>query len=443
MAQAGASALTSHYRRLQGGWKVSQSEAYKRLVVPNGNASQPFHRWFHLKEAYSSQLLPRLIADSDYSPTEHLAVFDPYSGSGTTLLSALDLAAEHGIHAEVRGIERNPFLWELSRAKVYGRIAGRDAAKSFEVALDAVADAFRESKGTPLPVPSQSTLQNETYFPRANVEDLVAIRYAIDQCSDGYTRTLLRVSLAAAVENCGRLRRDGRALRFAPSRQPKDAWSSFSERAAAMLQDLVLSEPLTSDGDVLLGDGREGSESAARYDWIVFSPPYPNNIDYTEVYKTEAWVLGCYESSEEMRAQRQLTVRSHPSVRFNREYSFMDHAESAQVVSVIEPILEAVPSDRYSSGRIELIKGYADDMMLTLQQCRHNISANGRLAFIVGNSSHGSGEDSFVIAADVIMSSLAELVGWRVEELRVARQLSRRSSDNEFLRESVVILAPN
>ncbi|WP_327695884.1 hypothetical protein [Streptomyces sp. NBC_00459] len=442
MAQAGASALTSHYRRLQGSWKVSSSTQYQRLVVPNGNASQPFHRWFHLKEAYSSQLLSQLMADSSYVPNENLAVFDPYSGSGTTLLSALDMATNHGIPAQVKGVERNPFLWELSRAKVYGRICGREAAKAFDVALDSVADAFHSSSRESLPIPDQSTLQNEAYFPRQNVRDLVAIRSSIDSCTDGEVRSLLRICLAAAVEGCGRLRRDGRALRFAPNRQPKDAWSSFSERAGAVLQDLLLTEPIESSGEVFFGDGREGVNETAVFDWIVFSPPYPNNIDYTEVYKTEAWMLGCYETPAEMRAQRQLTVRSHPSIRFNQDYAFLASDVSREVQSAIDPILESVPDDRYSSGRVELIKGYTDDMLLTLQKCRQNISPDGHLAFIVGNSAHGAGDDSFVIAADVLMGTLAELAGWRVEEVRVARQLSRRTSDNEFLRESVVLLRP-
>ncbi|MYW80560.1 Methyltransferase domain-containing protein [Streptomyces sp. LaPpAH-199] len=442
MAQAGASALTSHYRDLQGSWKVSSSAQYQRLVVPNGNASQPFHRWFHLKEAYSSQLLPQLMADSSYVPTENLAVFDPYSGSGTTLLSALDMATHHGISARVKGVERNPFLWELSRAKVYGRIHGRDAAKAFDVALGSVTDAFNDINKESLPIPDQSTLRNETYFPRKNVQDLVAIRSSIDSCTDGEIRSLLRVCLASAVEGCGRLRRDGRALRFAPNRNPKDAWSSFNERAGSVLQDLLLCEPVESSGEVLFGDGREGVSETAGFDWIVFSPPYPNNIDYTEVYKTEAWMLGCYESPAEMRAQRQLTVRSHPSIRFNQDYAFLNSSVSREVQSAIGPILEAVPADRYSSGRVELINGYTDDMLLTLQKCRQSITSNGYLAFIVGNSAHGAGDESFVIAADVLMGTLAELAGWRVEEVRVARQLSRRTSDDEFLRESVVLLRP-
>ncbi|MFI7419066.1 hypothetical protein [Nonomuraea sp. NPDC049684] len=442
MAQAGAGALTTHYRNLQKEWKVTSSETYRRLVVPNGNASTPFHRWFHLKEAYSSQLFAQLVADSGFKTKDPLRVFDPYSGSGTTLLSALDFSADKNIPSDVRGVERNPFLWELSNAKVLGRISGREAAKSFQVALESVEKIFRDLRNSPLQVPEQATLRNEAYFPRENVEDLIAIRLAIDACSEGLTRSLLRVCVAASVEACGRLRRDGRALRFVPNRQPRTAWSAFSERAAAVLQDMEVSEPLEGSGTVILGDGREGSRGTGEYDWIVFSPPYPNNIDYTEVYKTEAWVLGCYESPDDMKAQRQLTVRSHPSIRFNQGYSYLSTDVSEEVDAVIDPIIAAIPDDRYRSGRIEVVKGYADDMFRTLKSCRRSIAPKGHLVFIVGNSAHGAGDDSFIIAADVVMGALAELVGWRVAELRVARELIRRNADSEFLRESVVVLEP-
>ncbi|WP_141743759.1 hypothetical protein [Streptomyces agglomeratus] len=442
MAQAGAQALTTHYRSLQKSWKVSHGEAYRRLVVPNGNSSQPFHRWFHLKEAYSSQLLPQLVSDSGHLPQQHLRVRDPYSGSGTTLLSALEAGFEHDRSITVHGTERNPFIWELAHSKVAGRIAGREAAKDFEVALDSVEALYRSSNRPFGSIPDQATLRNERYFAPDNVEKLCSIRHAIDMCAEGLSRSLLRVSLAAAVEGCGRLRRDGRALRFTPGRQPKDAWTAFSERAAVVLQDLEVTEPLDASGAVRLGDGRQCSETSTDFDWIVFSPPYPNNIDYTEVYKTEAWVLGCYETAQEMRAQRQLTVRSHPSIRFERDYSYLAGDKSDDVSRIIEPVISAVPKGKYYSGRVEVIRGYADDMLLTLQSCRRDIAPNGRLAFIVGNSAHASGDSAFIIAADVLMGALAELAGWRVTEVKIARELIRRNADSEFLRESVVMLEP-
>ncbi|MFB8024937.1 MULTISPECIES: hypothetical protein [unclassified Streptomyces] len=445
MTKPSGEALISHYRALQKPWQVTQQEAqYGKLVIPTGNSQLPFHRWFHLKEAYSSRLLAQLFTDADYCGGERFSVFDPFSGSGTTALSALDLATTTGASVYFAGIERNPFIWELSQAKLQGRVYGWSLTPKFESALDEVARHFRAPGAGKCEVPQQSTLQNNEYFPKENVEDLIAIRSAIDSVVEGPIRTILRAALASSVEACGRLRRDGRALRYEPSRRPRPAWEVFSERAAIILQDLSITEPTNSIANISLGDGRgryTASEGGSeKYDWIVFSPPYPNNIDYTEVYKTEAWILGCYESAEDMRAQRLLTVRSHPSVRFNRQYAFENSSNADAIERTIRPILQAVPEDRYKAGRIELIRGYADDMLTTLESCRHVMAENGKLAFVVGNSAHGAGEDSFVIAADILMGSLAELVGWRVADLRVARHLKRRTGD--LLRESVVILEP-
>ncbi|CAL9582674.1 hypothetical protein SUDANB15_05038 [Streptomyces sp. enrichment culture] len=444
MATTTGEALISHYQALQKPWKVTQQEAsYGKLVIPTGNSQLPFHRWFHLKEAYSSQLLAQLFTDSGYSGEGRFSVFDPFSGSGTTALSAVDLATTASSSVTVAGIERNPFIWELSQAKLQGRVRGRDYVNDFEAAFDEVDRHFRLPGGVKCEIPRQSTLQNDKYFPKKNVEDLVAIRTSIDAVSDGPIRSMLRVALASSVEACGRLRRDGRALRYEPSRRPRPAWEVFAERSALILQDLSITEPTSSVANIALGDGRgeyPAIKGTSDCDWIVFSPPYPNNIDYTEVYKTEAWILGCYKSAEDMRAQRLLTVRSHPSVRFNRQYSFEGSAHASAVEEIIRPILRAVPDDRYKAGRLELIKGYADDMLTTLQSCRRAVAHHGKLAFVVGNSAHGAGEASFVIAADILMGALAELVGWRVADVRVARHLKRRTGD--LLRESVVLLEP-
>jgi hypothetical protein len=144
-----------------------------------------------------------------------------------------------------------------------------------------------------------------------------------------------------------------------------------------------------------------------------------------------------------MKAQRQRTVRSHPSVRFSQEFSYLNSGFASDVQTLVDPIVSSVPiGDRYHEGRKEVITGYADDMLRVLVECRRVIRNNGRLVFVVGNSLHGSGNGKYVIAADVIMGRLAELCGWRVSEVKVARMLKRRTGESAFLRESLVVLEP-
>ncbi|MGW9050822.1 hypothetical protein ACWGOT_11960 [[Kitasatospora] papulosa] len=446
MTSGGVQALDRHYSAIESGWKVADCSAdYGRLVVPHGNSEEPLYRWFHLKEAFSSRLLDRLLHDVGISPRTNLSIADPFAGSGTTLLSGISACEINGHRANVFGVERNPFIWELSQAKLRARISGRSIADTFAAELEKIKKFHDDLRLENFAVPGLSTLSNENYFPSSHMQDLLRIRNAIDAGASEATRSIFRVCLASCVESSSRLRRDGRALRYAPSRDPKPPWDSFLQRVELIRRDLELTHPASSAGEVVLGDARQVSSLAVgrEFDLILFSPPYPNNIDYTEIYKTEAWVLGCYGTEAEMKAQRQRTVRSHPSVRFSQEFSYLNSNLAPAVQELIDPIISSVPvGDRYHEGRKEVIIGYADDMLRVLIECRRVVRKNGRLVFVVGNSLHGSSNGKYVIAADVLMGRLAELCGWRVSEVKVARMLKRRTGESPFLRESLVVLEP-
>ncbi|WP_328524338.1 hypothetical protein [Kribbella sp. NBC_00359] len=439
--------LAEHYRALEERWLVSdRSGDYSRLVVPQGNLDEPFHRWFHLKEAYSSQLLSRLLKDAGVSTCSTVSVLDPFVGSGTTVLSAISLANQFDVEVTATGIERNPLIYTVAAAKTAAIVRGTTLVDSVRKGALAVEKRYKKllSKPSDLTTPSV-TLNNTAYFPTENRVSLIALARAIDVESDEDVRNILRVALAGAVEPAGRMRRDGRALRFMRERKPLDPKKTFDQLLSHCLTDLEARAPMGAGvtANVVHGDGRspEVHVSPASVDWTVFSPPYPNNIDYTEVYKTEAWALGLYESTSHMRDQRLSTVRSHPSIQFPDIYAYHDSDAARGIGEIISPVLDAVPSGRYEKGRRQVIEGYADDMFAVLAASRRLTKENGRLAFIVGNSAHGTGNEKFVIAADLLMSALAELAGWTVEEIRIARWPHRRGEDHN-LRESVVSLAP-
>lgn len=444
-----SSKLEAHYNKLEAQWTLTDvSTDYGRLVVATDNTEDPLHRWFHLKEAFSSRLLARLFKDASWTPNREVSVLDPFVGSGTTLLSALSIAEKYQLPARIAGIERNPVIQIVAAAKTTAALRGSSLAPRLAEASKAVLAEFdglgeqREPYTTPSP-----TLNNEDYFPPQHVQSLIALRHAVNKIEDSETRQILQTCLASAVEPAGRLRRDGRALRHVPDRTPAHPRDLFYSNVERCLEDLRARPTAPEDwtATVLPGDARNASSlyEGQEFDWIVFSPPYPNNIDYTEVYKTEAWALGCYEDADAMRSQRLSTIRSHPSIRFPSVYWYTKSGQTTKFESLVNPILDAIPSEaRYKNGRTQVIRGYADDMFRVLVEARSLINGDGYCAFIVGNSVHGTGDNQFVIAADLIMAELATMAGWRVDEIRVARWLARRGNKNHHLRESVVCLRP-
>ena len=61
----------------------------RRLVSFQANKDVKLHRWFKFKEAFSAQLVHRLIESFDLHPPYH--ILDPFSGASTTLLVANEL----------------------------------------------------------------------------------------------------------------------------------------------------------------------------------------------------------------------------------------------------------------------------------------------------------------------------------------------------------------
>ncbi len=429
-------ALDQHYVRLQASFTLVHSGRYKSLVVPNGNASTPIHRWFHLKEAFSSDLLKHVLADTGLRDQATLRVLDPFAGGATTATSLAELTAQRIFKQAVfHGFECNPFIQLVGSAKL---TALQAPSKSFGRLAKRVAALAQHGRVLAAPVPDLATFKNHAYFDRNDLELLLRLRTAIEEAAssgaDPRDVQLVRLCLAATVEPVSALRRDGRALRHVPDKSRASPIATFLARAGWVECDMPAKRsPI--QGRVHLGDGRLMSGIASRsasFDLVFFSPPYPNNIDYTEVYKMEAWLLGLIEDASAFRSQRLKTVHSHPSIRRD---SVLDRPR--HIDDLVAPILEVIPKDRYTHSRREMIGGYAADMRRTLQSAWKWLRPGGQLVYVVGNSLHGNGQ-GFVIAADLMMAEMARQEGFVVERLDVARHLRRRHSQSPFLRETVV-----
>jgi hypothetical protein len=435
--------LESAYGSLERELSVEPGERYAKLVVANGNHAVAVHRWFRLKESFSASLLDSVLADTGLAGRADLALLDPYLGGGTSVISALQAnAMGKTTFARVVGIERNPFLHLVARTKVRAYV---EEAPDFQVALKQLRRLKAAGQLEPAPVPSLSTFANADFFPTRVLNDLLRLHTGIESLpTPSLTRDLLRVCLGGSVEPVSGLRRDGRTLRRADKPVSATVMREFTARTQAVAEDLSKIAIMREvDTQVHLGDGRAVASTVdpkGGFDLALFSPPYANNIDYTEVYKLENWLLGLIGNRAEFRAQRLLTMRSHPSIRFPDAYETSDNGYRETVAPLLAPLLEAIPVDRYRYERERTIRGYFDDMLQTLVGVHRVLKTGGHAVYVVGNSAHGHGDDGFVIASDLVIAALASAVGFDVARIAVARHPSRRSVPSRFLRESVVFL---
>lgn len=431
--------LEAHYAEIESRYALRVSSDYATLVTANGNDRAAIHRWFRMKEAFSGRLLEKII-DETQLKQRNIRVFDPFSGSGTTAVSAGDLVRD-GVLDSVSAfaVEVNPFLHMLSSAKAAGQSTVRRDFMSIAGNIGRRAMAASDGKAE---IPQLSTFANPEYFPSSNLDRLLALKATISASGeriDAETQRLLWIALAATVEPASNLRRDGRALRLAAGKAVSEPLDVFLSAAERISEDLSRAR-VAFDAEVRLADVRDLTDVGdASDDLSVFSPPYPNNIDYTEVYKMEGWLLGLYGTAHDVAAQRRRTLRSHSSLRWGTGYRYEERADRGVIESMIQPLLDAIPTDRYHRGRNEVVRGYLDDMLSTIRVVGQRLRSGGEMAIVVGNSMHGKQPSDYVIASDLLLARLAELEGFAVRSITVARYPRRRVSRSRFLRESVVL----
>ena len=423
-------------------YRLRTDANFGSLVVPNGNADAPCHRWFRYKEAFSSELLTRVLKDfyPHHSATNPIQLLDPFCGVGTGLLSGQLL---DGAVSAV-GIECNPFSAFVARTKLSWNAI--DAQKMRQLAANVLASTRTRSVG----LPRLSSIASGRCISVHMARHIVLVRDAIRELPASCERDALLLGLASTIEPVSRVRRDGRALRIVE--KPRVQFRRLlSEKWAAIASDIeTLRQDCRTPGaaEVRIGDGRMPSSVGVEkgsIDLILTSPPYPNNIDYNEVYKLELWFLEYAKDSIEFLELRRSTFRSHPtcselsdSISEKELTKIIEAGPLADLMSMVIKRVNSIENvDR--RGRSKVLLGYIYDTWKSLQAHFHSLRSGGRAIYVVGNSLHGGAQRPYLVPTDLIFARLAEMVGFKVEDLIIARGLQRRLSGNHFLRDSVLV----
>lgn len=415
------------------------------LVRFNGNRAMPVHGWYNFKEGFSANLLSWLCKAIPCELDELEYILDPFCGVGTCLLSA-QLGYRGNGTLYVYGVEYNPFIHFVAETKLCWPEYRPNRIEELVPRL--LAHRLTEHRAE-YQVPGLSTIQNPKAFSPSAVQELLAFRDRIRTELRGEPEeSFFLLGWAAIIERVSGVRKDGRALRFKEKNDIPTVAEALRDQWVSMLKDLY---ELARDGigpqnvecKVLAGDGRTllaPELENKRFDLILYSPPYLNNIDYSEVYKLELWLSGHINTQKEFRTLRLGSFRSHPSVRFPETNLVDSLPEDSWPQRLREALLEALPDNKDRTWRVRLIRGYIDDMYQALSAQFRFARPNAPVVCVVGNSLHGRRNHPVPIATDLLISALAQTVGFEIEWLQVARQLRRRDHSNRLLRESIILM---
>jgi hypothetical protein len=436
------------------------------LVGSEGLRDAPVHRWFTYKEGFSAQLLGAVL---DALGVEGpITVADAFGGVATTALSAQFDARV----SEVRSVEYSPFAHFAGQVKLdWHRLEPERLRRLLPAALD-------YQRRTDLPVPDLAAFHNPRIFHRNTLHSLLSAREHLRVLSTAKAveRRFLLLGLAAVVEDLSGAMKDGRALRIKGDRRRKPSSLAATNPAVrargsvkralagqwtAMIEDLEAltlhrAAAATTPTQHLRGDARHleqvqlGDDLAFPDGWAglaLFSPPYLNCLDYTELYKLELWLMEHITTQAQFKQTRRGTLRSHPSVRFERRGYF--DGEGGSDIDLITRASDWICAfgSRREVGPV--VREYFEDMLQVWREQRRVLAADGVAVCVVANSTFARRERDeagfrteswrLPLLTDVLLAHLARRAGFGHVEIWPARDLRPRNARAGRARESLVV----
>lgn len=407
----------------------------RKIVSIGSNAGAeplPFQEWHHFKEAFAPEVVARAVKESQRPVASCL---DPFGGSGTTALASQFL----GLAPTT--IEVNPYLADLIEAKL-GEYDPDALARDFRQILRHTSrqggDLRRLNK-----LPStfiESASAERWIFDREVARRIACHLAAIDSVTCAAHRRIFRVLLGGMLIAVSNVIINGKGRRY------RRGWSErrtapemvdmmFKQRCQAAITEIHEHRFRDHRGyKMLRGDCLSMLELAGPVDLAVFSPPYPNSFDYTDVYNVELWMLGYLQGSESNRALRESTLCSH--VQLKRD--FQPAPAGSLRLSRALGRLRRARDDLWSPWIPDMIGQYFHDMCRVLCLLRQRLTEKGEVWAVVGDSRYAG----IQVPVARILADYAPALGYRVLNIEPFRSMraSAQQGGQYQLAESLLVL---
>jgi len=403
----------------------------RSLVSFQANKGRAVYRWFKYKEAFSAELVEYLLNKYRISGG---VLLDPFAGSGTALFAAGAL----GIRAE--GIELLPIGQTVIATK---QVIDWDL-KPGDVERFALWKNERPWQGAETGKPINELRITRWAYPPETAVQMGRFLAASEQENERVKAVLL-FAVLCILESISYTRKDGQYLRWdyrSGRRQGQKIFDkgeilTFDRAITNKLHEIVtdllaasapedLFPTAHSKADVFLHGGSclalLPKLKARFYDCLMTSPPYCNRYDYTRTYAPGTRFAGSGQAELLKLRQEMLSCTVENRVKdllainpkWKRAIGAADNQE------LLQAVLSYLDSQKQlgllnNNGIPRMVRGYFYEMACVIAECARVLKPGAPLIMVNDNVRYaGAG-----ISVDIILSEIAEKVGFEVEQILV------------------------
>src|SRR3989304_6413469 len=406
---------------------IVQAALTRQLVSFQANKTMASYRWYKYKEAFSAPLVEYLL--SRYGIVSG-KVLDPFAGSGTTLFAA------SATGMEVDGIELLPIGQQIIAAR--SCLERAFTADDFAAVKQWLKTCPWKQSQLRYPLP-KLRITDGAYSPETS--DAIERYMSALQKENERVKLILHFALLCVLESISYTRKDGQYLRWDYRSGRRKGGKPFHKGEILDFDRAILTkiEEILHDLKLSIGRLEERDQGNIHlfqgsclnimpelprdsYDAIVTSPPYCNRYDYTRTYALELALLGVSEKDLLNLRQQMLSCtvenRAKDLLAINPQWAkAIEAAEQQELLQAILQYLEDLKAQGKlnNTGIPRMVRGYFYEMACIIAECSRVMKQNAYM-FMVNDNVRYAGAS---ISVDMILSSIAEKLGFHVENILV------------------------
>ena len=431
------------FMELENGLNFFDGSTFNGQVHFQFASQTPVQRWYPYREGYSIRLVNAFIKELNITSN----TFDPFAGSGTTLLaSRMNNLKSFGVDVNpisvlVAQVENEQYVkedFDIFRKEIENIETLENSEKNFDTAFY-LADRV---------------------FNKDILRSLLQFKYHIRAIENEKVRRLFLVAWLSIIEDVSNIKKEGNGIKYKNRRRTptgyvnieKEVWEqqNFPNnkfdfvktkilRQLGVILDDVQSKygPCEIKPEIFLGSCLEFERYFSdEIEFSFFSPPYCNCFDYFEIHKVELWLGDFVNSHKDLRSLRISGFRSNTNALDNKVVTYKnEHLEN--LIWLFDP------KNLWNKKIPSVVRGYFDDMHTLLIKLYQRTCRRGFVGIVIGNSAYSG----VIIPTDLLIAEIAREVGFKTKSVFIARHLTTSSQQKKelaplkkYLRESIVLL---
>lgn len=395
----------------------------------------PVHDWYRFVLSFPPHLVREYI--EKFGICKEDVVLDPFCGTGTTNVEC----KKHGIPSI--GIEANPIACFASSTKCNW---AADTAQMFQEAeqiAQRAADLIENCKELKCLTEEQSKLIIKNSISERPLSQVLILKEAIlaahSQYEDYFLLALAK-NIVCSYSN----------LKFGPevgiSRKKVydvDVVSVWLRQVLVMQNDICRISGLRDvPSDIISGDARSISKMpfTKKVNFVITSPPYPNEKDYSRTTRLESVLLGFINSKEQLREVKKQFIRSNTKnvYKGDNDSQYVEKIDSISELSrsIEKKRIELNKTSGFEKLYSSVVKLYFGGMARHFQELKPILAPNAKLAYVVGDQ---ASYFKIPIRTAELLAEVAENAGFEVESIENFRKRYATETD-AWLNENVLVL---